>query len=97
MAEGTKSIDGYLAPAGYTQVTSLSSAVGMGTIPDHTKLAVIQCESQQVRYRDDGTNPTTTVGVILNVGDVLFYNGTMSALKFIEVTASAKLNICFYK
>ena len=84
-------------PLGYSQVTSLSSAAGVGTIPDGTNLAVIQCESQQVRWRDDGTNPTTSVGMLMSVGDVMSYDAAkFASLKFIEVTASAKLNIAYY-
>jgi hypothetical protein len=97
MAFGNKIIDGYLAPAGYTQVTSLSAATGLGTIPDGTQLALIQPESQDIRWRDDGSNPTTSVGMVLSAGSTLFYNGNMSAFKMIEVTATAKVNISFYK
>ena len=47
--------------------------------------ALIECESQQVRWRDDGTAPTSTVGILMNVGDILTYDGTkLAALKFIE-------------
>lgn len=81
---------------GYTQVTSLSSAAGLGTVPAGSNFAVVQCESQQVRWRDDGTSPTTTVGMLMNVGDVLLFDGEPSAIKFIEVTASAKLNVSWY-
>lgn len=83
-------------PKGYSQLTSLSAAAGVGTIPAGTTYALIQCESQQVRWRDDGTNPTTTVGILMNVGDVLSYDGNLAALAFIEVTASAKLNVAFF-
>lgn len=99
MAAGTgqsvQVIDGYLTNMGYQQVTSLSSAASL-TVPAFAKLAVIQAESQPVRWRDDGTNPTTSVGMILNPGDYLFYNGNIGALKFIETAASAKINVSYY-
>lgn len=86
-----------LIPNGYSQITSLSSAAGIGTIPAGTRLIALQAESQNLRWRDDGTNPTTTVGMILAAGDVLWYDGTkQSSIKFIEVTATAKLNVSFY-
>lgn len=98
MASGIQTIDGYFKPAGYVQITSLSSAVGLGTIPTDAKIAMIQCETQNVRWRDDGTNPTASVGMIMTTtGDVLIYNGDLQAIKFIEVTTSAKLNVVFYK
>lgn len=85
-----------VGPLGYTQLTTLSSAVGLGTIPANARRALIQPEAQAVRWRDDGTNPTGTVGMSLAAGDVLDYNGNLSAIKFIEAAASAKLNISFY-
>lgn len=97
MASTLNIIEGYAAPAGYVQMTSLSSAVGLSSVPTDTKIALIQPETQSIRWRDDGTNPTTTVGMILAAGDTLIYNGNLQALKFIEVSASAKLNITYYK
>lgn len=93
--QATQVIDGHLSNLGYQQVTSLSSAASL-TVPAFTKLAVIQCESQSVRWRDDGTNPTASVGMILNPGDTFFYNGNAGAFKAIEVAASAKLNVSYY-
>lgn len=87
---------GYDKPLGYTQIAVLTSAVGLGTVPDSTKMAVIIPETQTVRWRDDGTNPTASVGMPLTANSVLFYRGTMSAFKVIETTATAKLNVSFY-
>lgn len=83
-------------PLGYSQITSLSSAAGLGTIPAGSSYAVIECESQAVRWRDDGTDPTTSVGMSLSAGDTLTYDGSLPKIKFIEVAASAKLNVSFY-
>lgn len=83
-------------PRGFSQITSLSAAAGLGSVPARSTVAIVECESQQVRWRDDGTNPTTTVGHVMSPGDVLTYDGDLSAIKFIEVTASAKLNVSFY-
>lgn len=96
MANNTTQIPGHLRPNGYEQITSLAAAAGINA-PDGTVLAVIQPEAQNVRYRDDGTNPTTGVGMKLVANDYLFYTGVMSAIKFIEEAASAKLNITYYK
>lgn len=81
---------------GYQQITSLSSATAL-TIPAGTTLAVIRCETQSVRWRDDGTNPTATVGMLMLAADSpLYYTGQLPLIKFIEATASAKLNISYY-
>lgn len=84
-----------LIPLGYQQLTSLSSVAGL-TVPANTKSALIQAESQYIRWRDDGTNPTTSVGMVLAAGESLFFTGSLSAFRAIEITASAKLNISYY-
>ena len=81
---------------GYQQITSLSSAAAL-TVPNGTILAIITPEAQAVRWRDDGTNPTATVGYPLAVGAELRYTAAQfAALRFIEQAASAKLNIVYY-
>lgn len=88
---------------GYQQITSLSSATGL-TIPATDKnglnqkptFALIIAETQAVRWRDDGADPTTTVGMPLAVGVPLQYDGDLSKIKFIEQTSGAVLNISYY-
>lgn len=87
---------GYTKPLGYVQITSLSSAVGLGTIPAGAQWALIQPETQSIRYRDDGTNPTSSVGMILAAGSFLQLTSALFNFKAIEVSASAKLNVTFY-
>lgn len=85
-----------LQPLGYQQITSLSAAVGL-TVPSGAQRALLQAESQIVRLRDDGTNPTASVGMILAASAVPFmYEGDLSAVKVIEATASAKLNVTYF-
>ena len=81
---------------GYQQITSLSSAASL-TVPSGATYAVIQCETQNVRWRDDGTAPTASVGMKLTVApDLLIYDGALKTIKFIEEAASAKLNVSYY-
>ena len=88
---------------GYQQITSLSAATNL-TVPAVDKngaiggptMALIRCESQNVRWRDDGTAPTASVGQLLNTGDAMEYDGDLKRIQFIETSASAKLNICYY-
>lgn len=81
---------------GYQQITSLSSATAL-TVPNGASMAIITPETQAVRWRDDGIDPTATVGYPLAVGTELIYTAAqLSKLKFIEQTASAKINICYY-
>jgi hypothetical protein len=58
--------------------------------------ALIVAEGQAVRWRDDGTAPTATVGMPLAVGIPLQYDGDLTNIKFIEQVAGAKLNISYY-
>lgn len=81
---------------GYQQITSLSSSTGL-TVPAGTEMALVQAESQNVRWRDDGTDPTATVGMILMAGATLEYDAAqLAVVEFIEAAASAKLNISYY-
>ena len=88
---------------GYQQITSLSAAAGL-TVPTTDKagnkqqptFALIFAEGKDVRWRDDGTNPTASVGMPLAVGVPLQYDGDLTNIKFIETAASAKLNISYY-
>lgn len=80
---------------GYVQLTSLATAVGL-TVPVGATFAIIQAEAQAVRWRDDGTAPTATVGMTVPAGSELRYDGNLRGIQFIEAAASAKLNISFY-
>lgn len=84
-----------LTAKGYQQLTSLASAAAL-TVPANATVALIQAESQSVRWRDDGTDPTTTVGMVLSAGESMFFTGSLVAFRAIEITASAKLNISYY-
>lgn len=82
---------------GYQQITSLSSATAL-TVPAGTEYAIIQCESQAVRWRGDGatTSPTASVGMRLTTSGELRLEEQLTRVKFIEEAASAKLNISYY-
>ena len=88
---------------GYQQITDLSASVGL-TVPVRDvnglscipTIALITPETQGVRWRDDGTAPTASVGMPLAAGVTLQYDGDLSQIKFIQQTASAKLNITYY-
>lgn len=82
---------------GYTQLTSLGSAVDLGTIPAGAETVILQAEAQNVRFRDDGTNPTATVGMILVVNTMYeFTTAQIARMRVIQAAASAILNISFY-
>ena len=88
---------------GYQQITSLSSAATL-TVPILTPnglnakpvFALIICEGQAVRWRDDKTAPTASIGMPLAIGVPLQYDGDLINIQFIEQVAGAKLNISYY-
>ena len=90
-------------PLGYAQITDLSTAKNLpnvgdpAAIPPGATLAIIIPEAQAVRWRDDGTAPTSSVGMTLAVGVPFEYSGTLSAIEFIQATSGAILNVTYYK
>ena len=88
---------------GYQQISTLSSAAGLtvpALAPDGLNakpvFALIVAEGAPVRWRDDGTAPTASVGMPLAVGVPFQYDGDLTKIRFIEQSASAKLNISYY-
>lgn len=93
---GERVIDGQRKPAGYQQLAVSSTAVAP-TVPAGATAALITVETAAVRWRDDGTDPTASVGCPIASGDPPFmYTGDLSALKFIRQTVDAVVNINFY-
>ena len=88
---------------GYQQITSLSTVAGL-TLPTKNAngssvspvLAVIIAEAQAVRWRDDGVDPTASVGMPLAAGATLEYDGDLARIRFIEQATGAKLNVSYY-
>src|SRR3990172_12635031 len=88
-----------LVPLGYQQIaTATLGAATKWTVPDGAVLALIVVEGgQAVRWTDDDSDPSSTVGMPIADGGSLPYSGDLSAIKFIRVAAGAILNVSFYK
>ena len=85
-----------LISEGFEQVTGLSSAKAL-TVPKGARYAVISVSAQSVRYRDDGTDPDTSTGVILTVANgPYFFSTHLQNLRFFEDAASAVLDVAYY-
>ena len=87
--------DASLKPLGYVKLTP--TAATALTVPAGARYAMCKTETQSVRYRDDGTNPTATDGMLIDVGDEFWYAGNLNAVKFIETTGGAVLHVSFYR
>ena len=71
------------AASGYESKTVSTTAVGLtvATIGD-ADVARITVETANIRFRTDGTDPTTTEGHILYIGDVLELRSQSDLLNF---------------
>lgn len=59
---------------------------------------LFQCENTMIRWRDDGVNPTTLIGMPLGVNSQLIYTGRIPQnLRFIGSAAGGTLNVCGWK
>jgi hypothetical protein len=79
-------------------VVSLRDSAVLGTaMSAGANLAVIQAETQNVRYRDDLTNPTAAIGMLILTTAPLIYDGSLEDIRFIAAAAGAVLNVTLYK
>jgi len=84
-------------PLGYQQITSMSATTSL-TVPIGANIAVVRTEAQSVRWRDDGTAPTSSVGIPMLTADPPYvFSGDLAVLQFIQVTSGAILNVSYYK
>ena len=61
---------------GHTDSTKSDDNAGsLGTIPTGTTQAILTCEDNSLRWRADGTAPTASVGVRMDVGDKMTLSG----------------------
>jgi hypothetical protein len=84
-----------LTPLGYQQITSLSSAAAL-TVPAGSTCAEIVVEGASIRWREDGTNPTASVGMPMTVGSSRLHTTSLAAFRAIEQSSGAVLNIHYY-
>jgi hypothetical protein len=78
--------------------TALGSAVAL-TVPAGTERALLQAETANVRYRVDGNDPTTAVGMLVIAGTLpleITTAGGLLAAKFIGASGSPLLNVTYY-
>lgn len=83
---------------GYTQQSVTSLVASTLTVPSAAQMAVVEVETATIRYRDDGTAPTTAIGMPVTATStvVVCGIGTLNAWKAIASGANAKLNTSFY-
>jgi hypothetical protein len=95
---GTPIIGGGAMPLGYQQISAVTLATATSlTIPTGAVVAITQVDTAGVRWRDDGTAPTSAIGMQMLTGaTVAFGGGSMTAVQFITVSGSPVLNVSYY-
>lgn len=93
---GMNVLDATRTPVGYQQNTDQDPAVGL-TVPENARVAIIQAEAADIRWRDDGTDPTASVGMLLASGESFLYTGELTKIKFFETGTGSILNVSYYK
>lgn len=89
----------------FEQITVANSAIGLtsativqGSGHVQANTATCRLETAQIRYRIDGTAPTTTVGTLLEIGDSVILRGTDVLLKFSAIRTGGSSGVldCTY-
>lgn len=102
---GEEVVTGTRRPLGYLQISNanLQSAVGLAppTLPTADAAlplyAVIQANAGTIRWRDDGTAPTATIGMLIPSGGELLYAGDLTAIQLIAGgTGTPIADVAFY-
>jgi hypothetical protein len=87
-------------PLGYCQL-SVTAAVLVSTcsggIPAGATFAWITPETAAIRWRDDGTAPSATVGNPVAAGQQLVYGGLLASLQVVAQSGTSTVNVAFYR
>lgn len=89
----------FAASQGFQQSASISSASAITppSIPSVTQSVLVYVEGTAgIRWRDDGTDPTTTVGNPVSSGQAFCYAGDVKSLRLIGQAAGATVNFTYY-
>ena len=84
------------ASAGAYQQMSVTTVVGLTSPPAQATYAIIIPETNGIRWRDDGTDPTATVGMPVAAGSTLVYDGDLSKIKIVSQTGTATVNVSYF-
>ena len=90
-------IDPRWVAVGYQQIAAFSTLQTL-TVPTGATAALIRVETTSVRWRDDGTAPTASVGqLMLTTDQPLWYPGVLTALQFIPTASTSTLDVTYYR
>lgn len=93
-----------MTPCGYEQLTDLDVAKGLtvpsteaGQLANYCIITPDDPEGPGARWRDDGEDPTDSVGYPLDADEELIYDAALSSVKFIETAPGLILNVTYYR
>ena len=86
-------------PSGFSQVTATSTASDLLPSPSADTQSVTIQPDQSIRFRFDGSPPTSSVGFLLSASDIMAFSiEEVSRLEIISVSGSdVSVNIQQYK
>lgn len=84
----------YNTPLGYEKL-SVSTVQTLSPPRGATRI-IVYCETQAIRWRDDGTNATATDGMPLATGTRLDYEGRLSTFTIVAQTGTATVHVSYY-
>ena len=86
-----------LVSKGYQQLSVSNTALSL-TVPTGSLMAFAISEASPVRWRDDGTAPTTTVGVPQNASSTLILcgSGVLASFQVIAITGTTNFDLSYY-
>ncbi len=88
-------------PKGFQHLTTgaIISAASL-TVPNGANIALLRiADTGNIRYRDDGVDPTTTVGMVAGVTNEkqpLLLRGDLSAIRMISSSGSPNVEVLYY-
>ena len=84
--------------ASAVSLTGLGSTNFTAAEVQQSSRMLFQTEGDDIRWTDDGTTPTSTLGFIQTADNPpFFYSGELESLKFIEESTSTVVQVCLYK
>ena len=87
---------------GFERLAVSSTSVGLASIPANIAIVLVQVdiESNNIRFRADGTDPTATIGTLGQVNQVLWMDGNAEEwtnFRAIRESADAVLSVTYWK
>lgn len=89
-------------PKGYQQLLPTTATALSLTVPPGSRTALITVSVAAIRYRDDGTAPTSSTGFPLAPisatvpSDPFAYQGTLTAIQVIAQASGAIVDVLYY-